>query len=309
MKNITIIGSGSFGCALAHVLSSKNNIKIWSFTREEAECINKYHKCLLEPEIKLNKNIECFLSYENAILDSDIIILASPSKAIRNTCIQIRPFVTNQDIIIASKGMEKDIVLSKVVEDELGISPSIISGPSHAEEMAKDLPTFVDFAGNINLIDDLATDYFHLTYVNDKIGMQIGAAFKNVIALANGICESAGYEKNVISYLIVRGLKEIRNIGLLLGGRAETFYGLSGLGDLLTTAFSDNSRNKKAGILLSKGYSIEKVKEKIGMVIEGFDALQNAKYIIDKYDLYSPIIRNLYEIVYEGKSTKEIINI
>ncbi len=289
MKNIAIIGSGSFGCALAHAFGNKNNVKMWSFTSEEADSINKHHCCLLVPAITVNKRVKCYLDYESTIKDSDIVILASPSHAIRKTCFQIKEFITNQDIIIASKGMENDKVLSQVIEEELGISPSVLSGPSHAEEIAKDLPTFVDFAGNEELIKDLETDTFHLTYIKDKIGMQISAAYKNVIALANGVCEANGFEKNTISYLIVTGLKEIKEIGIKLGGVEETFYGLSGLGDLLATAFSDNSRNKRAGMLLSKGYTIEEILKEVGMIVEGFEALKNAKYVIDKYQLNCPI--------------------
>ena len=309
MKNITIIGSGSFGCALAHVLSSNNNIKIWSYKEEEAKCINEFHRCLLRSEIILDENIKCYTDFSLALENSEIIILVSPSKAIRNICKQIKQFVVNQDIVIATKGIENDKVLSQVVKEELNITPSVISGPSHAEEIAKNMPTFVDFSGNIDIINYLKTDTLHLTYITDMVGMQIAGSLKNIIALEVGICESLGYEKNTISYLIVSSLKEIINIGLVLGAKEETFYGLSGLGDILTTAFSENSRNRKAGFLLSKGYNVDQIKEEIGMVVEGFEALKNAKYIIDKYDLCSPIIINLYKIVYEGKSLKEIITV
>ncbi len=307
MKNIAIIGSGSFGCALAHVFGIKNNVKMWSFTSEEADSINKHHCCLLVPSITLNNKTKCYLDYETVIKDSEIIILVSPSHAIRKTCFQIKEFITNQDIIIASKGMENDKVLSQVIEEELNISPSVISGPSHAEEIAKDLPTFVNLAGNKELINDLETNSFHITYIEDKIGMQVGAAYKNIIALANGVCEANGFEKNTIAYLIVKGLDEVKKIGIKLGGKEETFYGLAGLGDLLATAFSDNSRNKRAGMLLSKGYTTEEILKEVGMIVEGFEALKNAKYVIDKYKLDCPIISNLYEIVYNGKNTKDLI--
>lgn len=307
MKKIGIIGSGSFGCALAHTFSKKNNIKIWSYTKEETDSINNNHCCLLQPSIVLNDKIKCFQDYEEVINDSDIIILVSPSSVFRRTCQDIKKYITNQDIVIASKGMEKDKLLSMIVEEELGISSSIISGPSFAFELALDEPVFVDFAGNKEIINDLESDKFKMVYQVDKIGVQAGAALKNVIALAIGIAEGVGYKNSVISFLISKGLEEIKNIGVSLGAFEKTFYGLSGLGDLLTTSYGDNSRNKSAGVLLGKGYTKEEVFKEIGMVIEGFESLINAKLIISKYQLRCPMINNLYEIVYRGRDVRDII--
>ena len=307
MKNIGIIGSGSFGCALAYTFSKRNNIKIWSYTKEETDSINNNHCCLLQPSIVLNDKIKCFQDYEEVIKDSDIIILVSPSNVFRKTCQDIKKYITNQDIVIASKGMENDKLLSMVVEEELGFSPSIISGPSFAFELATDEAVFVDYAGNKEILNDLENDNFRLFYQEDIIGVQIGAALKNVIALAIGIAEGVGYKNSAISYLVSKGLEEIKDIGVSLGASWKTFYGLSGLGDLLTTSYGDNSRNKRAGVLLGKGYTKEEVSKEIGMVMEGFESLINAKSIISKYQLSCPMINNLYETVYHGRDVRDII--
>ena len=308
MKNIGIIGSGSFGCALAYTFSKRNNIKIWSYTKEETDSINNNHFCLLQPSIVLNDKIKCFQDYEEVIKDSDIIILVSPSNVFRKTCQDIKKYITDQEIVIASKGMEKDRLLSMIVEEELGLSPSVISGPSFAFELASSEPVFVDYAGNKEIINDLQCDNFSLFYQEDIIGVQIGAALKNVIGLAVGVAEGVGLKNSAISYLISKGLEEIKIIGVSLGASENTFYGLSGLGDLLTTSYGDNSRNKRAGVLLGMGYSKEEIFKEIGMVMEGFESLINAKLIISKYQLNCPMINNLYEIIYHEGDVHNIIN-
>lgn len=307
MKNITIIGSGSFGLALASILSKNNNVKIWSYTKEETDSINNEHKGLFL-DLILDEKIKCYMSYEEAIKDSEYIILVTPSNVIRNTCKEIEKYINNQEIIIASKGMIDNKVLSDIVKEELNIDASVISGPSHAEQIAQNIPTFVEYSGNKEIKEVFETDTFKLTYNEDKIGIQVGAALKNVVSIAIGLAEGQGYKSNTISYIITEGLNEIKDIGLKMGAKEETFFGLSGLGDLLTTSLSLDSRNKRAGILLAKGKSIEKIKKEIGMTIEGLDALNNACYLIKKYNLECKIIENLYKIIYENESLDSIIN-
>lgn len=304
---IGIIGSGSFGCALAYVFSKKNSVKLWSYTKEECDSINNLHCCMLSPNIKLPLSVTCSEKYEEVVKNSDIIIYASPSNVLRSTCEKIKEYITNQDFVIAAKGMEEDKVLSLVAKEELGINISVISGPARAEEIASDVLTFVEYSGNVHLKDILETEFFKLSYSQDIIGMQIGAAFKNVISLACGIAEGLGYKTNTFSYIVTEGLNEIKKIGLVLGAKESTFYGLSGLGDLLTTAFSPNSRNKRAGILFSKGKRVDDVKKEIGMIVEGITALNNAYLIINKYHLDCPLILNLYHIIYNGKDPHELI--
>ena len=306
--NITIIGSGSFGCALAYILSKNdNNIKIWSYTKEETTLINNEHKCKYLPGLILDEKIKCYMDYETAIKNSDYIILVTPSNVFRSTCKQIKNYVKDSQIIIASKGMENDKLLSDIVKEELGIYPSVISGPSHAEQVIKDVPTFIDYSGNKNISVLFETDNFKLKYNNDIIGLQVGAALKNIISILVGLVEGLGYESNTVSYVITQGLKEIKEISLKLGAKEDTIYGLSGLGDLLTTTLSLDSRNKKFGLLLAKGKNIDQIKEEIGMTIEGLDSLNNACYLINKYNLNCELISNLYDVIYNNKDIHSII--
>ena len=306
MSNIAIIESGSFGCALAQKLSKNNNVKVWSYTEEETNMINNEHKCMFL-DVNLDSSIKCYQSYEDAIKDTNYIFLVVPSKVFRETCKQLKPYIRTQEIIIATKGIENDILLSDIVKEELNVIPSLITGPSHAEQLVKEVPTFIEYTGNKSIKDIIETDNFKLQYNEDIIGMQVGASLKNVISLISGLVEGLGYESNTVSYVITEGLKEIKDIGLKLGAKEETFYGLSGLGDLLTTTLSLDSRNKRCGLLLAQGKNIEEIKKEIGMTIEGLDALNSACYLINKYNLDCPLISKMYDIVYNNKNINEII--
>lgn len=306
--NITIIGSGSFGCALAYVLGNKNNVKIWSFTEKERDYINNNHQCLFLKACNLNSSIKCYCDYKDAIDGSDYIIIASPSKTIRKTCADIKPYINNQKVILASKGFENNKVLSEVIKEELNMNCSVISGPSHAEQIIKNVPTYVEYSGEKEIKELFETDFFHLFYCDDMIGIQVGAALKNIISLMVGICEGLNYESNTISYIITEGLREIKEVGLRLGAKEQTFYGLSGLGDLLTTSLSLDSRNKKFGLLLSTGKKIEEIKDEIGMEIEALDNIEVVNGLVEKYDLNCYLIQNLYRILKEKSDINNILN-
>ena len=305
MKNITIIGSGSFGCALAHVFSKNNKVKIWSFTKEETDSINIKHECMQLPDIKLNNDIVCYQDYEKAIKDSEVIVLVTPSNVIRSTCKDIKKYITDQKVIIASKGMENDKILSDVVKEELNIESIILMGPSFSKEVGTDKPTFVELS-NKELIKDLETNNFKIKYNEDYIGLQICGALKNVITLASGIVEGLNYGVNGLSYIFTEGIKEIKEIGLKLGAKEETFYGLAGIGDLYGTSLSSQSRNKRAGILIGKGNNLDKVYKEVGSTIEGLDTIKDVKYIIDKYDIKCKLMNQLYEIIYNNKNEESI---
>lgn len=301
--NIAVIGSGSFGCALSHLLLKNNNkIKMWSYTEEEKNLINEKHICKFLNNYKIDETIKCYTKYEEVIPDSDYIILVSPSKSIREICKNIKKYITNQEIIIASKGLEEEKLLTDVVEEELNIKASVICGPSHAEQIVKDVPTYVEYSGNKNINKLFESDNFKMIYNNDIKGLQLGAALKNIISLSVGIARGLNFESNTISFIITEGLKEIKDIGIKLGAKEETFYGLSGLGDLITTSFSDDSRNQKAGKLLSTGKSVKEIE-----TIEGLNNLSSAKNIIDKYNLDCKLIKSLYNIIYKNKEIKKIL--
>ncbi len=306
--NIAIIGSGSFGCVLAKMLSKKNNVKIWSYLQEEADMINNEHKCMFVDNLVLDDSVIASTDYQKVIENSQIIVLVTPSRVVRETCKNIKNYVTNQEIVLLSKGMEEEKLLSEVIFEELGKTTSVISGPSHAEQITRNIPTFVMYSGNKDLKEVFETENFHLTYTDDSIGMQLGATLKNIVSLGSGIVEGLGYESNTLSYFITEGLREINKIAVNLGAKSETIYGLAGLGDLLTTSLSMDSRNKRAGLLLAQGKSIDEVRNEIGMTIEGLDSLKSGYLLAKKYNINAKIIDNLYNIIYNNKDVKTILD-
>ena len=315
MRNIGIIGSGSFGCALANVLIKNHNVKIWSFKKEEADVINNEHRCMFINNSKLDERIVCYTNYEDVINDSEYLILVTPSSVIRSTCKNIKEYVTNQKIIVASKGMEIETnkLLTDIVKEELNSKYiGILSGPSHAEEVIKNMSSEVVFASNDkdynNEIKELLeTNNFKVELSNDVIGVQVGGTLKNIIALCSGILYGLNLGSNINAVLMTKGLEEIKKIGIKIGAKEETFYGLSGLGDLLTTCESNDSRNRRCGILLAQNKDLETIKKEIGMVIEGLDALKIAMSLSNKYNIDSKIIRQIYKIIYNKEDPETII--
>lgn len=316
MKNIGIIGSGSFGCALANVLIKNHNVKIWSFKKEESDVINNEHRCMFIDNSKLDERIVCYTNYEDVIEDSEYLILVTPSSVIRNTCQNIKKYVTNQKIIIASKGMEikTNKFLIDIVKEELDLKYiGVISGPSIAKEVINDMGLKVVFASNNSdynneIKNNFETDKFKIELSDDVIGTELGGTLKNIISIASGLVNGLNLGNNMNAILITKGLEEIKEIGLKLGAKEETFYGLSSLGDLLTTCLSNESRNNGCGILLSQGKKIDEIKEEIGMVIEGLDALKIAYNISQKYNINTKIINTLYGIIYSEKNKESIID-
>lgn len=316
MKNIAIIGSGSFGCAIANHLSNLgNNVKIWSFKEEEALIINNEHRCKFIENSKLNINIKCYTSYKETIKDSEYVILVTPSNVIRQTCEEIKKFCNNKKIILASKGIEENSnkILSTVIKEEIPNSiVGVISGPSHAEELINEMPTCVTFSSeSIELQEEVKelfeNENFSIEIVNDNIGVEVGGALKNILAISSGIISGIGCSDNLKAALITKGLDEMKIIGKSMGAKESTFNKLSGLGDLIVTCTSENSRNYRAGMLVAKNKTIEEVKEQIGMVIEGLSILLTAKSIIENNKLCCPIIETTYDIIFNNKEVNKLI--
>ncbi len=320
MKRIAIIGSGSWGVALALILNRNgHSVKIWSFTEEEKNIINNDKKCKFLPQATIPDGIVCYNSYEEVIKDTDVIIVVTPSQVIRNTMNDIKELVTaDQTIVIASKGIEAGTqkVYSRVLEE---IFPNnkiaVLSGPSHAEEVAQFIPTCVvvsskDEDTSYFLQDLFMNDIFRVYINNDIVGVELGGALKNIIALACGICIGLGYKDNTQAALITRGLLEISRLGKAYGAiHHDTFYGLTGFGDLFVTCASENSRNRRCGILIGQGHSVKEAQEMLGgMVAEGITASDAAYEIIHKYDVYAPIIEEMYKIIHEDKDPKKAVS-
>ncbi len=314
MKNIAIIGSGSWGVALAiHLAKLGNKVKIWSFMQEEADLINNEKKCKFLPEVTLPEGIYCTTSYEEAIKNSEIILHVTPSKFTRNTVKEYKKYVTNQTIVICTKGFEKETLssLDEVFKQEIpNVKLAVLSGPSHAEEVSKAVPTAMVIASENEEIANELRDIFmnenlRVYTSKDVKGVELGGALKNIIAFCAGVAAGIGLGDNTFAALITRGLCEISRLGVALGGKYETFYGLTGLGDLIVTCLSEHSRNRTAGKLMGQGKNLEEARNQIGMVIEGVDNIEVAYELAQKYQVDMPIVNAVYDMLYNNLSPKE----
>ncbi|WP_026889164.1 NAD(P)H-dependent glycerol-3-phosphate dehydrogenase [Clostridium beijerinckii] len=318
MSKITFLGGGSFGSALAVLLAEKNNVvNIYDRDKNVVNEINikktneKYMKDLAIP-----KGVTAFNSIEEAIDGADYIVLSVPSHVIRNMCVAIKGKIPKDiPIISIAKGIEEDTDkrLSVVIEEELDNPVVILSGPSHAEEVVMKIPTTIvstskemKFATDVQ--DLFMTPYFRVYTNDDIIGVEVGGAVKNVIALAAGVIDGLGYGDNTKAALLTRGMKEISRVGISLGGRAETFYGLTGMGDLIVTCTSMHSRNRRAGLLIGKGMSLEDALKEVGMVVEGVKACRAFYQLKERIGISMPITDGLYKGLFEGKNAKSIID-
>ena len=318
MKNIAIIGSGTWGAALAIHLSKKGNkIKIWSFSEEEANTLNTERKCKFLPEAVIDENITCYTDMKTVIDGSDIILHVTPSKFVRETIKKYEKYVTNQPVIMCSKGFEADTLctLSQVIEQEMpNVKYGIFSGPSHAEEVSLGIPTAIVIASKDVDIQDMVQQLFMnekmRVYTSDDVtGVELGGALKNIIAFCAGIATEINLGDNTFAALVSRGLVELTRLGMAMGGKHDTFYGLSGLGDLIVTCMSEHSRNRRAGRLIGKGYTIEEAKKEIGMVIESIDNIEVAYKLSKKYNIEMPIVNAVYDILYNGLEPSKAVTI
>lgn len=318
MSKVAFIGGGSFGTALAVQLSQKGN-KVNIFDRDINVCkdINenrkndKYIKDLHIPE-----NITAFNNIDEAIEGVDYLVLAVPSHVIRDVTKSLKGKIKEDVVIISiAKGIEPKTNkrLSKVIEDELKNPVVILSGPSHAEEVAIKIPTtLVSTSNNMKYAEKVQELFMTPTlrvYTNeDIIGVEIGGAVKNIIALAAGISDGVGYGDNSKAALMTRGMKEISRVGMALGGKAETFFGLTGMGDLIVTCTSMHSRNRRAGILIGNGASLDEALEEVGMVVEGVKACKAFHELNKEIGVSMPITDALYDVLFEGKNPREVVN-
>lgn len=317
MKKIAIIGSGSWGVALAiHLAKLGNEIKIWSFAEDERDLINKEKRCKFLQNVTLPDGIEATNSYEYAIKDSEFIIHVTPSKFTRDTVKQYKQYVTNQPIVICSKGFEKDsmLTLDEVIQEEIpNAKIAVLSGPSHAEEVSIAIPTVLVVASKYDAVLKLVQDTFmcekmRIYTSRDVKGVELGGALKNIIAFCAGVAAGLGLGDNTFAALITRGLAELSRLGVELGGQKETLYGLSGLGDLIVTCLSEHSRNRKAGKLIGQGLSLEETKKEVGMTIESIDNIEVAHELGKLHNIEMPIVEAVYGILYNGLKPEEAVN-
>lgn len=316
MSNISIVGSGSWGIALAiHLLKLGHNVKVWSYSKVEAELINNERKCEFLPNVNLPENIKCYTDFKNALNDSEIVLIVTPSKVVRDVVKQFKEYITNQLILICSKGIEEStlLTLDEVVEQELPSSKiGVLSGPSHAEEVATGVPTAVVIASRHKDVqkkvqDDFMSENFRVYTSDDVKGVELGGAIKNVIALCAGIAAGSGYGDNTFAALISRGLAEIARLGTKMGAQNDTFYGLTGIGDLIVTCLSEHSRNRRAGYLIGQGKTLEEAQKEVGMVVEGIYAIKAAYKLAQKYEVDMPILNGAYEVLFNKGNVNDAV--
>ena len=317
MKNIAIIGSGSWGMALAICLANNgHNVKVWSFCEEEKELINNDKKCKFLPGVEIPDNITCSTDFEETILDTEFILHVTPSKFTREIFKQYKDYVGEKPVIICSKGFEKDTLktLDEVIKDEMpSAKVGVLTGPSHAEEVAVSSPTVLVIASEHQEILDTIQEAFmsnkmRIYTSTDVKGLELGGALKNIIAFCAGVAAGIGLGDNSFAALVTRGLGEISRLGVALGGKQETFYGLSGLGDLIVTCLSEHSRNRRAGKLIGQGKTLEEAKQEVGMVIESIDNIDVAYELGKRNNTYMPIIETVYNVIYNGLEPQKAVD-
>ena len=314
---IAVIGSGSWGTAMAVLLANKgNNVYMWSWQQSETDRLNRdrENKEFL-PGINLPQNIVCSHSMAECIKGADVIVTAVPSPATRITAKQMSELVSDgQKIVNLSKGLEGDLRLSQVYREEIPQADiSVLSGPSHAEEVSRNIPTTVVVASDNTetaefLQDVFMTDAFRVYTSDDITGVELGGALKNVIALCAGISDGLGYGDNTKAALITRGIAEVSRLGVAMGANISTFAGLSGLGDLIVTATSTLSRNYTAGKLIGKGMDLNTVLKKVHMVVEGVNTATAAYGLGKKYGVEIPIIEQAYNVLYNDVDPRDAVN-
>ena len=315
---VSVLGSGGWGTALALVLlENGHDVTLWSYTEEESRVLREKREnpmlkgVELPPELKFTSDMSC-------VKDCPVVVLATPSFAVRSTARQVKELVADGTILVTvSKGIEKDtsLVLSQVIEQEVeGKCPVVVlSGPSHAEEVGRKVPTAVVVASADRSCAELVQDLFmnsrfRIYTTPDVLGVEIGAALKNVIALCAGCCDGMGCGDNTKAALMTRGLTEIARLGVAMGCRQETFAGLAGVGDLIVTCTSMHSRNRRAGILIGQGLSAQEAMAQLGgAVVEGYYAAASAKELADKAGVEMPITTGAYAVLYEGKDPKSVL--
>lgn len=318
MANVGVLGAGSWGTALALLLNKNGHqVTVWSIDKNEVEMLSteREHKSKL-PGVKIPEEMKFTNVIEEAILGMDFMVLAVPSPFTRTTARSMKPFVAeNQIIVDVAKGIEEStlMTLSQQIKEEIPqANVTVLSGPSHAEEVGRGLPTTCVVGASTKevaeyLQEAFMSDVFRVYTSPDMLGMELGGALKNVIALAAGIADGLGYGDNTKAALITRGIAEIARLGVKMGGRIESFTGLTGIGDLIVTCASVHSRNRKAGFLIGQGKTMQEAMDEVKMVVEGVYSTKAAVALAKKYDVSMPIIEQVNAILFEGKSADEAV--
>lgn len=319
MAKIGMIGAGSWGTALTWLLTNNGqHVTMWSALEPEIEMLRRDHEQKDKlPGVILSPDTVFTTQLSEAVEGMDLLVLSVPSPFTRSTSKQLKGLVHDGQIIVnVAKGIEEEtlLTLSQIIEEEIPQAEvAVLSGPSHAEEVGKGMPTAIvagayrkktaEYIQNIFM-----SEVFRVYASPDVLGIELGAALKNVVALAAGIADGLGCGDNTKAALITRGIKEISRLGMKMGGHFESFYGLSGIGDLIVTCASMHSRNRRAGILIGKGYSMDEAMKEVKMVVEGVYSAKAAMGLAKRYDVPLPIIEQVNEVLFNGKPAVQAMN-
>ena len=317
MEKIGVIGSGTWGTAIAVLLSNNGHqVDLWSAIPSEIEEMEKTHKHKNLPEVTLPDSI-CFTAdLETEMKEKNLLVLAVPSVYVRSTAKRMKEFCPEGQIIVdVAKGIEEGTLftMTSIMKEEIPqCEPAALSGPSHAEEVSRGLPTTCVAGSHKRAVAEyiqsvFMSPVFRVYTSPDVLGIEVGAALKNVVALAAGIADGLGYGDNTKAALITRGIAEIARLGIAMGGKFQTFTGLTGIGDLIVTCASMHSRNRRAGILIGKGYTMEEAMKEVQMVVEGVYSARAALALSKKYDVPMPIVEEVNLVLFEGKPAREAV--
>lgn len=318
MARIGIIGAGSWGIALSTLLyANGHEVAVWSALEEEIEMLleKREHETKL-PGVKLAEEIVFTKKLAEVTAERDVLVLAVPSPFTRSTCRSMREYVKPGQLIVnVAKGIEESTLATQteIIEEELpGVNAAVLSGPSHAEEVGRGLPTMCVAGAHdketARYLQNIFTSPVFRVYTSpDMLGIELGGALKNVIALAAGTADGLGYGDNTKAALITRGIAEIARLGVAMGGKAETFYGLTGIGDLIVTCASVHSRNRKAGYLIGQGYTAEEAMKEVKMVVEGVYSAKAALKLSEKYGIEMPVVAQVNKVLFENKKADEAV--
>lgn len=317
MEKIGVIGAGSWGTALAILLNENgNDVTLWSHRETEAEHMRQSRECSKLPGIKIPEAVEITSDLKQAVSGKKVLVMVVPSRCMRETAELLKECVAPGTYVIsAAKGIEDETLftMTDILEQVLPQTDvAVLSGPSHAEEVAKLLPTTCVIGAHTEetarFLQELFMGPMFRVYISsDMLGIELGGALKNVIALAAGIADGMGYGDNAKAALITRGSVEIGRLGIRMGGKPETFFGLTGIGDLIVTCASMHSRNRRAGILLGQGYTMKEAMKEVNMVVEGVYSAKAAMALARKYDTELPIIEQVNQILFDGKDPKKVV--
>ncbi len=316
MAYVGVIGAGSWGTAIAKLLCTNGHkVTLWSYREEEVRSLIEKRENLSKlPGVKLPEEIIFTADLEAAVRDKEMCVMAVPSTAVRSTAKKMAPYAKPGQIVVnLAKGIEEStlMILTDIIEQEIpGVQATVLSGPSHAEEVGREIPTTAvagakkketaEFMQNIFM-----NQRFRVYTSPDMLGIELGGALKNVIALAAGVADGLGCGDNTKAALITRGIAEMSRLGVAMGGHIETFNGLAGIGDLIVTCASRHSRNRKAGFLIGQGKSMQEAMDEVKMVVEGVYSAKAAMKLAKKYQVDMPIVEEVNQVLFEGKSARE----